>query len=79
MMSFLPWKRSPSRSHEIYIINEPPFEDDSPRPRPHDEFEEYYKILRDIPNIEQFSLDHNSCRSRAGISSHTVYVRALDQ
>ncbi|HSD47172.1 MAG TPA: hypothetical protein VLB87_11120 [Pyrinomonadaceae bacterium] len=46
------------QSHEIYITNEPLFQDDSVQaPFAHDEFGEYYKILRDIPNIEQFILE----------------------
>lgn len=36
-------------SYEIYIINDPLFEDEN-RARPvHDEFEEYYKLLREVP------------------------------
>jgi hypothetical protein len=54
----LPLEKKAGQSHEIYITNEPPFQDDSPQaPFAHDEFGEYYKILRDIPNIEQFVLE----------------------
>ena len=51
-------KLTGGQSHEVYITNEPPFQDDSPQaPFAHDEFGEYYKILRDVPNIEQFILE----------------------
>lgn len=45
-------------SYEIYIDNEPCYEDDSAgAPIRHDEFAEYYKIFPEIPTDEQFILD----------------------
>jgi hypothetical protein len=44
-------------SYEIYIVNDPLYENDSPNEPKHDEFKEYYKILPAIPTSEQFSLD----------------------
>jgi hypothetical protein len=42
-------------SYEIYVINDPPFEPLPPAgTQPHDELEEYYKLLRDVPFPEQF-------------------------
>lgn len=44
-------------SYEIYIANEPLFEDDDPQPPRHEEFSEYYKILPEVAPDEQFALD----------------------
>ena len=44
-------------SYEIYVNNDPLYEDDSPAaPFKHDEFAEYYKILPAVPRDEQFEL-----------------------
>lgn len=49
--------KSTTHTHEIYINNEPLYEDDSPTaPFAHDEFAEYYKILPAVQPDEQFSL-----------------------
>jgi hypothetical protein len=48
-------ERSDVFSYEIYINNEPLYEDDND-PFKHDEFSEFYRILRDIPREEQFEL-----------------------
>jgi len=49
--------KTANQSFEIYICNEPAFQDDSPQaPFAHDELSEYYKILRNIPLDEQFVL-----------------------
>jgi hypothetical protein len=50
-------KQSTDFTYEIYINNEPLFEEDSvTAPFSHDEFDEYYKILPGITHNEQFSL-----------------------
>lgn len=44
-------------THEIYISNEPLYQDDSPDAQTtHDEFAEFYQILPGIPQHEQFVL-----------------------
>lgn len=48
---------SPGVSYEIYIVNDPLYENDSEDEPKHDEFKEYYKILPDVPTSEQFRLD----------------------
>jgi hypothetical protein len=54
----LPLERIPNQTHEIYITNEPLFQDDDARsPFKHDEFSEFYKILRNVPIHEQFILE----------------------
>jgi hypothetical protein len=35
-------------SYEVYVINDPLFESEVPGIPPHDEFEEYYKLLREV-------------------------------
>jgi hypothetical protein len=47
---------SPGVSYEIYIVNDPLYENDSEDEPKHDEFKEYYKILPDVPTSEQFRL-----------------------
>jgi hypothetical protein len=42
--------------YEIYIINDPLYENDSPKEPKHDEFREYYKILPNVKTSEQFRL-----------------------
>jgi hypothetical protein len=44
-------------THEIYIINEPFFDDDSPDSPKHDEFEKYFEILPDVPPEEHYNLE----------------------
>jgi hypothetical protein len=44
-------------THEIYIINEPFFDPESPDSPKHDEFEKYFEILPDVPDHEQFTLE----------------------
>ena len=44
-------------SYEIYIANEPLFEDDESLFPRHEEFSEYYKILPDVARADQFVLD----------------------
>ena len=52
------FERVANQTHEIYVSNEPLFQDDDPQsPFKHDEFAEFYKILREVPNEEQFVLD----------------------
>jgi hypothetical protein len=43
-------------SYEIYIINDPLFEDPE-EPKAHDEFGEYYKVLPTVPTDERLKLD----------------------
>ena len=43
-------------SYEIYIINDPLFEDPE-EPKMHDEFAEYYKVLPTVPTAERLKLD----------------------
>ena len=43
-------------SYEIYIVNDPLFENDSLTEPKHDEFREYYKILPNVSTEEQFRL-----------------------
>jgi hypothetical protein len=42
--------------YEIYIINDPLFEDPE-EPKAHDEFGEYYKVLPTVPTDERLKLD----------------------
>ncbi|HEY2962724.1 MAG TPA: hypothetical protein VGJ37_09940 [Pyrinomonadaceae bacterium] len=53
---FLPLKHSPNFTYEIYVINEPLFEPDSPLPR-HGEFTEYFKILPDVSEGDKFEIE----------------------
>ena len=51
--------KKPGTYYEIYIINDPLFENDSiptPDNPKHDEFKEYYKVLQ-VPSDRQFRLD----------------------
>jgi hypothetical protein len=48
-------ERSDLFSYEIYVNNEPLYEDDND-PFKHDEFSEFYRILREIEPEEQFEL-----------------------
>lgn len=51
--------KKPGTSYEIYIINDPLFENDSiptPDNPKHDEFKEYYKVLQ-VPSNQQYRLD----------------------
>ena len=48
-------EKSDDFHYEIYINNEPLYEDDQPGPS-HDELEEYFKILPDVPEGERFTL-----------------------
>lgn len=50
-------KPAPGVSYEIYIVNDPLYENDSEDEPKHDEFREYYKILPEVPTSEQFRLD----------------------
>jgi hypothetical protein len=43
--------------HEIYVINEPFFDNESPDSPKHDEFVRYFEILPDVPEQEQFTLE----------------------
>lgn len=45
-----------NETYEIYISNEPLYQDDAPDAPVHDEFGELYKILPDVPVHEQFIL-----------------------
>ena len=49
-------KGSANHTYEIYINNEPLFEDDSASAPVHDEFQEYFKILPEVRREEQFNL-----------------------
>lgn len=50
-------EKSAAFSYEIYIDNDPLYEDDAlTAPFTHDEFAEYYKMLPGIPPDEQFAL-----------------------
>lgn len=51
---------APGVSYEIYIVNDPLYENDSEDEPKHDEFKEYYKILPDVPTSEQFRLDSST-------------------
>ncbi len=50
-------KPSANFTYEIYIINEPLFELDTPAAPRHAEFEEYFKILPDVAMNEQWELE----------------------
>ena len=53
----LRFERVANQTHEIYISNDPIFQDDDVNaPFKHEEFNEYYKILPNIPKDEQFEL-----------------------
>lgn len=52
----LPLLKRGNETYEIYISNEPLYQDDSPDAPVHDEFGEFYKILPDVPAHEQFIL-----------------------
>ena len=53
-----PFPKLPGQTHEIYVSNEPLFQEESIQsPFSHDEFGEFYKILRNVPNHEQFVLE----------------------
>jgi hypothetical protein len=53
-----PFPKIPGQTHEIYISNEPLFQEDNIQsPFSHDEFSEFYKILRNVPSHEQFILE----------------------
>lgn len=43
-------------SYEIYVVNDPPFVDPEAA-KTHDEFQQYYAILPQVPNEDKFSLD----------------------
>jgi len=47
----------PQTTYEIYINNEPLFEDDSATGPAHDEFVEYFKILPEVETGEQFTME----------------------
>jgi len=47
---------SPNFTYEIYVINEPLFEDDAAGGPTHDEFEEYFGILPQAPQNQQYKL-----------------------
>lgn len=50
-------EKSPNQTYEIYITNEPLYQDDSAdAPFAHEEFSEFYKILPGVPRDEQFVL-----------------------
>jgi len=54
----LPFEKVDNQTYEVYVSNEPLFQDDDPQsPFLHDEFAEFYKILRDVPTDEQFTLE----------------------
>jgi hypothetical protein len=57
-LTTLPLKRLPGEGslYEIYICNDPFFEDDAFDSPPHKEFEEYYKILPGVHQDEQFEM-----------------------
>jgi hypothetical protein len=50
----------PGASYEIYIVNDPLYETDSPAAPVHDEFREYYKILPAVFTQDQFQLVFNT-------------------
>jgi hypothetical protein len=50
-------KPSANFTYEIYVINEPLFEEDSPGPPTHGEFAEYFKILSNVNEAEKFELE----------------------
>jgi hypothetical protein len=43
--------------HEIYVINEPLFDDETPDSPKHDELARYFEILPDVPPHERYSLE----------------------
>lgn len=47
---------APDISYELYIVNDPLYENDAEDEPKHDEFREYYKILPNVPTSEQFRL-----------------------
>ena len=54
---FLPLEQFPNSSYEIYVINEPLFEEISPTLPRHGEFEEYFKILPDVDPDDKFEIE----------------------
>lgn len=44
-------------SYEIYVINDPPYQPPPPAgTQPHDELQEYYKLLPNVPHQERYSM-----------------------
>jgi len=54
---FLPLPQFPNSTYEIYVINEPPFEEISPTLPRHGEFTEYFKILPDVGGNDKFEIE----------------------
>ena len=50
-------KRNDDVSYEIYIVNDPPFENETLQIPEHDELHEYYKLFPAVPLQEQFRLE----------------------
>jgi hypothetical protein len=50
-------KRNDGVSYEIYIVNDPLFENETLQIPEHDEFKEYYKLFPQVPLQEQFRLE----------------------
>jgi hypothetical protein len=66
-------------TYEIYINNEPLYEDDSATAPTHDEFEEYYSILPDITKLsEQFKLIFIKFHSRGSTRTPCMSVLLYD-
>jgi hypothetical protein len=63
--SLLLAKPEAGTSHEIYINNSPLFEDPVLLLSPHDELDQYYKVIQSVGLVEQFSLKVNELPTRA--------------
>lgn len=50
-------KRNDGVSYEIYIVNDPLYENETLPLPPHDEFKEYYKLFPNVPTEQQFRLE----------------------
>lgn len=62
-------KPAANESYEIYIVNDPLYENPSLSEPKHDEFREYYKILPHVPTPDQFRLDWTPDDERGSTSS----------
>ena len=50
-------KRNDGVSYEIYIVNDPLYENETLPIPVHDEFKEYYKLFPQVPQQEQFRME----------------------
>jgi hypothetical protein len=78
----LPLQAGPSGSglnYEIYVINDPLFDPPPPPPQqPHDELQEYYKILPQVPQEERLLMVFRSIPQSGRGSSRTPCMSVID-